>query len=152
MDNASECDEIHSTLPLIFQPKSLVLFGDVFRKSADSLCLDDKYSQHNLNQSMFKRMHDLNQFDDHYTLKLEYCYRFTNDVLSFLNESFYNQTLRGIPFQFHNEFKALGVFHDQRPVIVNQFLIKLLDYISPRSNKYGIILPPNINMQHVDLG
>lgn len=148
MDNASECNELYSNLALLYTPSSLVFFGDAMRKPKDHMNLDQKYPKMNLNQSMFERL----RYWDRCVLKLENCYRFSPQVLSFINERFYKQTLK--PVSHAVEYvKGFCVFHHQNESVMHLLFTALLKYLEQfETYKYGVILPPNISMQNVTIG
>lgn len=147
-DNASETDEMCSTLPLLFSPSALIMFGDRFRKPKDSLRLNQKYIDYNLNQSMFQRLFDAG----HCVLNLKYTGRFSVPVLAFLNHCFYEQSLQSIgqPSNANAQMAGFGVFHRRTDSFMFGLLRLLMQAMPPKDYKYGIILPPNISTRDLD--
>lgn len=148
-DNASESAEMYSTLPLLFKPSAFVLFGDRFRKPSDPLDLERKYPRRRLMQSMFQRLYASRQS----VLELNYTSRFAEPVLRFLNQRFYNNTLRPRRDLTVDKKKSFAVFHGksvdfQHSVLSTIFSKAIPSHIfKPTENdySYAVILPPNIS-------
>lgn len=148
MDNASECNELYSTLALLYSSSSLIFFGDAMRKPKDEMDMDRKYPGLNIDGSMFARLRQRK----HCVLKLVNCYRFSPQVLEFVNEVFYNRSLQPVPRPVEY-VKGFCVFHHANERVVHIFLTQLLKYFEPNdSYKFGVILPPNISVNDVEIG
>lgn len=147
MDNASECNELCSTLALLYSPSSLILFGDPQRTPKDTIGLEKKYPKYNRNGSMFHRLHNRDQI----VVKLENCYRFAPQVLSFLNERFYNRGLVQCA-QIDVDVRGICVFHNSIDEDMSRFFMQLLRYFDRYPYKIGVILPPNHQQKDFDFG
>ncbi|XP_031633445.1 uncharacterized protein LOC116347127 [Contarinia nasturtii] len=157
-ENASECDEMNSTVPLLFSPSSLVMFGDSNRNPKDSRDLISKYPKSNTNQSMFKRLLDAK----YYVLHLNRTYRFSKLLLHMLNETMYYEKrleLFNRDQQF-TQLKGFAVLHyeNENEHELVQLMKRVVEITYPKlrsasatpSNiRYGIIRPANVNTETV---
>lgn len=146
-DNASEIDELTSTLSLLFSPSALILFGDSYRKPKDSLSLNDKYGS-NLNQSMFQRIYNAGQC----IFNLRHTARFSIPVLNFLNHCFYENALRQhvLPQTNRSAVAGFGLFHRRKDDLTYTLLSCLMEVLPPREHSYAIIMPPFISSQDMN--
>ncbi|XP_055322839.1 uncharacterized protein LOC129578382 isoform X1 [Sitodiplosis mosellana] len=146
-DNASEVNEITSTLPFILSPSSFVMFGDRFRTPTDSMDLAGKYRDYNLTQSMFGRFVNAGKC----VLNLRYTYRFSPSVLHLLNQVFYNQTLNNRAlYNTKVEYKGFGVFHHYNDSFMLKLIERFMEFAPPKKCNYAIVLPPNIQRAYLD--
>lgn len=152
-DNASESSELISIIPLCLSPSAYILFGDPDRKPNDSLHLDQKYEDYNLNQSMFKRMTSIEygKTANNNVLRLNDQKRFSTPVHNFLNKCLYKSQLDP-PGLFNAESGAsdriagFRMFHREKDGLMFDLLQRMMEISPPSiSNTYGVIVPPNVN-------
>lgn len=143
-DNASQIDEIYSTLPFLFKPSAFIMFGDCYRKPKDTHNLNSKYNC-TLNQSMF---HRLVQADKN-VLTLKHTLRYSDPVLKFLN-NFYDQSLQPYMQRPIQGMAGFALFHRSQDRLLFRLLERIMQVLQPQQYKYGIILPQNIKVDEMN--
>lgn len=142
-DNASEVDELTSTLSLLFSPKSLILFGDKFERPIDDMELSKKYgADMNFKQSMFGRLVAAGRN----VLNLGNQYRFSDPVAHFLSECFYGKKMPKCRISNHNSIQRFALFHRASDDFVFHFIEQLMNTV-PNYYTAGVVLPPNANRE-----
>lgn len=139
-------NEVFSTMLLLFSPSALILFGDPAKKPSDSLMINQKYPNCNLNQSMFERLRTAKRC----VLHLNAQHRFGEEVSKFLSSCFYNG--HGIGHRRNcsaNDLDFVGIYHRKTDGFCFKFIKNMLKIYDPKALKYGIIHPPNIQRESI---
>lgn len=132
---------------LSFTPSSIILFGDPARKAMDSLRIELKYPQKNLNQSMFARIIKFGR-----CVRLESQHRFGENISRFLSKCYYSGHPIGYrEFQHPKPLNAINIFHRTNDGFCFQWIRTLLKHINLKEYSLGIIHPPNVRRERVEI-
>ncbi|XP_037044454.1 uncharacterized protein LOC119080290 isoform X2 [Bradysia coprophila] len=158
IDEATQCNEPTSLIPLQFGVKSLILVGDT--KQLPSTVLSEIAKQYNYDQSLFQRLQKSFESENKFEnpiLQLATQYRMHPDILHWPNQYFYKNQLTSADQtdKFPLKLKPYTVFnlnyvqslHTGQKHISNvdeaKFVRNLLDFLltkaDPKTYTYGII-------------
>lgn len=147
-DDANEMDEALSTMPLLFSPSSIILFGDPFKKPNNYLGFDQKYPRFNLNQSMFERLRTHGRC----VLHMESQHRFGESISRFLSKCFYADRPMGCrKLQPLKPLDGVSVYHRNNDGFCFRFIKNMLERFNPTLYRYGIIYPPNVEERAIEI-
>lgn len=143
-DDAAQCIEPHTIVPLMYNPKVFLLFGDRNMRHKDKMNLEKIYQNANLTQSLFQRLFNndnkkivMNMFNQH---------RFSRELNSFFFENIWinNNNILGDVLSDNEEFplKNFHIFNQTNDDFMENFCREIISF---RDNKYsfGIVCPPN---------
>lgn len=141
-DDAAQSKESYTIVPLIFDPKVFLLFGDSDMKTKDRLNLETYYPGYRYTQSLFERL--LNNQNSRIVMQLKNQHRFSSKLDSLFTENMWRYNNVGSrKFSIDESFflKHFYVLHQRN----DDFMINFIsDIVSIRDNKFsfGIITPP----------
>lgn len=148
LDDASECSELSSILPLQFNPTSVILFGDEKQESSD-------ISSTGLNRSLFTRIIDgykkfkkncpnIHRLNEQFLMK--------NEICRALNTLFYDGRMETAKNVFDPEFKLNPYgFFDNSGVYFLIDLIKVVnEFLDSEQFSYRIIVPTHDDKKHLE--
>lgn len=96
VDDASNCPELSTIIPLSFKPSSFILFGDKYSKSS-AISIDPECHEKNLDQPLFFRIiENLSEYthDFHQSFQLHEQFRMSPGVCHLVNELFYQNSIK----------------------------------------------------------
>lgn len=140
-DDAHEVNEALSTMLLLFSPSAVILFGDPYRGPIDCLGMQQKYPNHNFNQSMFERIRKCGRCVRHLDLQ----YRLGENLSRCMSTIFYGKRPLGCRrVQPSKPLDAMQIYHRKADAFCFSFIKNLLKKIKPKDYSYTIVYPPNV--------
>lgn len=138
--------EPHAIIPLIYNPKAFLLFGDKNVKPKDRLNLEQMYQNENLTQSLFQRL--LNNHNMKIVLNVMHQHRFPSELNSLFAETIWNNSNNNNDVHCVasiNENFPLKCFHVFNRTDDSYMEDLTREIVSFNNYQYsvGIILPPN---------
>lgn len=153
VDDATQCSELSTVIPLAFQPTSLILFGDTFSQPITK-SVDPECNRKGFYRSLFHRILDcLRQYTHEcfHSYELQEQYRMSPGICDLVNGFYYKNTMRTTrsvaetkevlkPFLVL-DVKAFVEIHKSVWLSVRLFYLELKKIAKMHDYTFTIILP-----------